>query len=84
MDSLTNVDSVRKAIANENLEVRGRFSPRDPMGRWQVVCAGTVDGGRNSLLETKDSNEGRGEVAGADKDVLFGYRNVGVGNTYLR
>jgi len=83
MECQTNVNRARKARANENLETRRRLSPRDIMGRHEAVCAG-VDGGRNWLLETKESHEWVGEVGGADKDVLFRYGNSGVGNTYLR
>jgi len=84
MECQTNVGGARNTTANENLEIRRRLSPRDLMGRHEVVCAGRVDTRRNWLLETKESHEWVGEVGGADKDVLFGDGNSGVDNTYLR
>ena len=59
-------------------------SPLEPNNRHQSVRSERFDGVGDWFLETSEFREWRSSEGGADKAVLFGSGNPGVGKTYLR
>ena len=69
--------------SDEDARIMRWLSPLEPNSRHQGVRTDRLDGVGDWFLETSEFREWRGSERGADKAVLFGSGNPGVGKTYL-
>ena len=70
--------------SDEDAQVMRWLSPLEPGYRHDSVRTSRYEGVGNWFLETSEFREWRGGEGGADRAVLFGSGNPGVGKTYLR
>jgi len=70
--------------SDEDAQVMRWLSPLEPGYRHDSVRTNRFAGVGNWLLETSEFREWREGEGGADRAILFGSGNPGVGKTYLR
>jgi len=83
-NSYNNIVNLNQIIADENPEIMQWLSPLDPRRRHQDVRTDRFDSVGSWFLERNEFREWRSGGGGAEKAVLFGYGNPGVGKTFLR
>ena len=70
--------------SDEDAEIIGWLSPLEPGNRHHSVRSNRLEGVGDWLFEKSEFREWRGGEGGADRAVLFGSGDPGVGKTHLR